>query len=104
MFFLPLEKSWAMREKLWPLISVLSLTKHIKTLKLIQDIHKKMNDDFFTINIINSVDESSIEAAIALWQPLDSFEKQTLIDLNKFNTRSYENLMINLNSSLKNSL
>ncbi|CAF4218205.1 unnamed protein product, partial [Adineta steineri] len=72
-------------------------TEKLSTMKLIKAISKKLSDELISDMIIQSTNDISVNAAVNLWCPLETQEKED----NQVDIRSYTNLMETLVSLLK---
>ncbi|CAF1622524.1 unnamed protein product, partial [Adineta ricciae] len=100
--FIPTKHSWTLLEKLWP---SLARTKHatkISTQNLLDRIMEKIGKQFDTPAITEDTNDASVQAAVALWRPLDASElvsrDQLREERNQANILSYNNLMETLNA------
>jgi hypothetical protein len=101
---LPTKNSWPLLEKLWPSIARTMHGTKISTQNLIDEIVKRIGEQFDTPAIIEDTNVISIRAAVALWRPLEPKEMETCNqnreERNQENIQSYNNLMKMLNSLL----
>ncbi len=71
-----------MREKLWPVIASMTHATKMSTQNLIENIGKKISDNFVTNVIIQNTNEISRHAAVDLWHLLESNEIKTREEYN----------------------
>jgi hypothetical protein len=91
-----------MKEKLWPLIASMPHAKKRSTQKLIEDISKKIYQNFVMEPIIQYTNQISMKAAADLWRLLEPSEMKTREEWNRVDIQSYNNLMKTLTSLLEN--
>ncbi|CAF4106147.1 unnamed protein product [Rotaria magnacalcarata] len=99
-FFLLTKNSWTMMKKLWPAIVRRSPMKKLSVQRLIQEIKKKIETQFFTIALVDEINQVAVQAASTLWRPLESNEIQIGIEIrekrHRINIQSYNHLIDDL--------
>lgn len=73
-FFIPARYSWKMMKKLWPIIVRLSHVKKFSLQQIIQDVKKKVENNFSSISLIEVSNQTSKDAAVSLWHSLPPTE------------------------------
>ncbi|CAF3716099.1 unnamed protein product [Rotaria sp. Silwood1] len=97
-FFLPIQHSWTMMEKLWPSIIRLSHTNKFSITNIINEISSQILEEFHTLPLIENINKISIDSAVSLWQQLNPNEMKIDEEYQRNNIQSYNNLMEILNA------
>ncbi len=82
-----------MKEKIWPSIARMAHAQKLSTQTLVENINKRICANYVTDVIIQNTNEMCMNAAVALWHPIESNEMKIREKRNQVNIQSYNNLM-----------